>query len=438
MAGSVDVGIISVGAELVSGDYVDTNAQWLAQRVNEAGCRVVAELLVGDERPRLVEALEWMADRADILVIGGGLGPTADDITRFAVADFAGVDLVRDAELERRLHESYTRYRRRLPPTALCQADVPAGATIHEPLGTAAAFTLEVERSGRLVTVHVVPGVPWEFKGVVEAKMLPDLVQRSGGQARVTRTLHIAGIGESGIGEALRPISDRLDAAADDTDDPEHGIALAYLAKSDEVLVRVSATGSTPDRARARAEPVVGEVSDILGDAVTSVDDRRLEDEVRRLLDVAGLTVATVETFTAGHVAALLSDGPGGTAPFRGGVVATTTTPAAALGLPEVDLRGGGREAAVALARTAKERFDADIGLATTLLPEGVEGDGGEGGGPGGRKGMWAAWALVMPGGEVASGDHFLSGDRQILETRGAAMVLAALRRTLVERRQGR
>ncbi|MPZ59824.1 MAG: nicotinamide-nucleotide amidohydrolase family protein [Propionibacteriales bacterium] len=430
------VAMCSVGSELVAGEIIDTNAAWMARRVMESGCRVVAELLVGDDHDAIVDALRWLADRADVLIVSGGLGPTSDDLTRYAIADFAGVGLERRKELVAHLEDVYRRLDRPMPSGALRQADVPIGARIHEPLGSAAGFVLDApsaeraERAGRRVTVHALPGVPWEYKGTAERDVLPDLVERAGGQARVTRTLHVAGAGESWIGEALTEITDRLEAASAKPSDPEHGIELGFLAKAGEVQVRVTATGPTPLDARKRATAVVEEAAGSLGDAVTSVDERRLEDEIAHLLRARGWTIATAESCTAGRVSAALSSAPGAADYLRGGVVVyAAETAVTELGLDLGPLGGRGlvaeEEVAVALARGARERFGVDLAVATVGV---APGDVAPGGPPEGT----AIWAIAGPGDEIHADETYINGDRDLVQTRAAAFALESLRRRLL------
>lgn len=426
------VGICSVGSELLSGEIADTNAAWLAQRALESGCEVAAELVVGDDRALLREAFAWLAAHADTLVVGGGLGPTADDLTRDAVADFAGVSLERREELVKHLEAVYARLERPMPPAALRQADVPAGAVAHPPRGSAAGFTLDIDWEGPPLRVHVLPGVPWEYKELAERAVLPDLVARSGGQARVLRTIHVAGLGESGVGQALSDLTDRLAGAADDPAHPEHGLDVGFLATSDEVLVRVTAVGPSPQAARERSEPIVTEAADRLGDAVTSIDERRLEDEVARLLRATGRTVAMAEGVTAGRMTASLSSVPGAADFLRGGLVAyDPETVVDALGLDATLVSRHGlvsEEVAREMARVAQRRLAADYAVAVTGVAEG----GNDADPPAGT----IVWAVASLDGDVkAQRRHIPAGDQEIIQVRGAAFALEALRRLVAAER---
>jgi nicotinamide-nucleotide amidase len=435
----VRVAICSVGSELVSGDVPDTNAVWLARRLRDSGCRVVAQLLVGDDHDTLVGALEWLATRADVLVVGGGLGPTADDVTRYAVAAFAGVALERRQDLVERLERDYRRLGRTSSAGWLRQADVPVAAHVFRPLGTAAGFSLEVPRAGGTVAVYVLPGVPWEFKGSAERDVLPDVVRRSGGQAHVVRTLHVAGVGESRINDALEPVAGRLAAAAPRPDDPDHGLELSFLAGDDEVLVKVTAAGSSPFEAARKAARLVDEVAGVLGPAVTSVDERRVEDEVVRLLETSGATVSVAESFTAGRVCALLSGSRGFPRFLRGGsVVSSADAQAALLGEQAGVLDRHGpvsRPAVEAFAAAARLRFGSDYALATVgdtgPVERGETGDEPEEAGT-------AMWSIARPDGTFRTEERYIRGQHAMVQARAAALALAALRTDLLANPAGR
>lgn len=425
------LGICSVGSELVSGEIADGNAVWLAQRAGEAGWTVSRIIAVGDDRDEIVATIGWLRERSDLVVVGGGLGPTSDDLTRDAVADAAGVALERRADLVAHLEAVYERLARPMPVDALRQADVPVGATVHDPKGTAAGFSLTVADGRGAEVVHVLPGVPWEYRDLAERVVLPDLTRRAGGAATVLRTVHVAGLGESGVGERLRPVSDALEAARSRPDDVAHGVELSFLATADEVLVRVKSSGADPTDARTRGAAVLDRVIDLLGDAVTSVDERRLEDEVARALVARGLTVATAETFTAGRIAAQLATPAGSSAWLRGGVVAHA--PALLVDLLGVDAAalaaagpaGVDRDLVARLAVEARARAGADVGVAAVGVLEDAEADEA-------RPVGTAMWAVAV-GGTVTVEDRFIpAADRDILQARAAAFAIEALRRALV------
>ncbi|MDP9022054.1 MAG: CinA family nicotinamide mononucleotide deamidase-related protein [Actinomycetota bacterium] len=413
-------GICSVGTELVIGETTDTNAAWLARRLVEVGAEVTASVAVPDDHATIVAALRWLVERCDAVVVGGGLGPTPDDLTRAAVAEVAGVALERRPDLVSAIEAVFAHHEQHMGPANLQQADVPAGATALEPVGTAPGFTVEVARGpDRPCVVYAVPGVPHELRAMIERDVLPDLLRRGGTVATVSRTVHVTGMGESAVAEALAEVVEAAER-----------VQLAFLAGPDDVRVKVTASADDPEAAHRRVEPVVQEVVRRLGDRVAGVDEEDVAEQVARLLRLTGLTVATAESCTAGGVAARLARIPGATDYLRGGLVAyATDVKSDVLGVAQTVLDEHGPVAAPtsqAMARRVRELFAADVGVAVTC----VAGPGRQGGRPVGT----VIWALACHDGDVDHREVHLPGDRDTVGRRATGAVLHALRRHLAER----
>jgi nicotinamide-nucleotide amidase len=330
--------------------------------------------VVGDNEERIAAVLREALDRADAVIVTGGLGPTQDDVTREAVAAVAGVALRRDPAIERWLEERFARFgRQRMARMNLRQADVPEGArTIDNPRGTAPGLIVEV--GGK--PLYAVPGVPREMEGMLERVVLPDLAARAGeGRAIVSRTLRTAGVGESLLAERLTPLWESTAAAGE-------GVTMAYLASPGEVRVRLTAVDATREDALARIGPVEQAVRDELGTVVYGFDDETLEQAVTRLLGERGQTLATAESLTGGLVGGRVTSVPGASDHYRGGVVAyATEAKATVLGVDQklLDEHGPVSEpVAGAMAEGVRRAFAADVGLATT----GVAGPTEQGGHP--------------------------------------------------------
>lgn len=412
------VGICSVGTELVTGEVADTNAAWLARRVLEAGGDVGLHLAVGDDHRLLVEGLRWLAERCDAAVVGGGLGPTPDDLTRVAVAEVAGVPLERRDDLVAAISARFASRGLEMPLSNLRQAEVPAGATVFEPVGTAPGFAVEMRRGGApACVIYALPGVPFELRAMVERDVLPDLQRRGGRAAAVTRTVRLAGMGESQVAATLEDVV-------------APGVRLAFLAGGGEVQVKVSASALTPADARAATEPVVEEIRRRLGSAVAGVDEEGLEHAVARLLKTAGLTVAVAESCTAGQVTARLAAVPGASDYLRGGLIAyTSDVKQRVLGVPGAVLDDHGPvaiETTEAMAAQARGLFSADVGLAVTC----VAGPTGQGGRPVGT----VVTAIAGVERSVRSRSFEFPGDRATVQTRAATILLEGLRRYLTRR----
>jgi nicotinamide-nucleotide amidase len=407
--------ILSVGSELLLGDLTDTNATWLSQRLRELGVDVRHHLAARDDLDELVAALRWLGEQVHLIVVGGGLGPTADDLTREAVAAAAGVELEHHDDLEEQLVQRFASMGRRMAPQNLRQARLPAGATAFEPLGTAPGFGVTIDGT----RVFAVPGVPWELQGMWDRDVGPEVLALAGRGATLTRIVHVVGRGESDVAEQVEPVvADR------------EGVTLSFLAKSHEIQVRLTVTADDADLARERSQPLVEEVVGVLGGAVAGIDDESLEDVVVRLLGSTGTTVATAESATSGDIAARLARVPGASHGLLGGVaVYATDAKHDLLGIDHDLLEDPGPVSGPvteALARATRERFGADWGLAVT----GVAGPASQNGLPIGT----CYWALTDPEGRTEVHHRRLPGDRgQVIARLGTAGI-DLLRRRLLER----
>jgi nicotinamide-nucleotide amidase len=417
----VRVGICSVGSEIISGEITDSNATWLAQRLGEIGAEVGWVVAVGDVEVEISEAVRWLADRCDAVIVGGGLGPTPDDRTRAALSDVAGAPLLLHDDLVDAIRARFDEYGVTMPPSNARQAEIPDGAVAYPPVGTAPGFRVSVTRAdGATCDVFALPGVPWELKEMTIRDVLPDLELRSDRRSHVTRTVHVTGAGESRIAEILEPLTTRTEG--------ENDLEISFLASSDEIRVRVTAGGTTPDEARARSGTVVKEIVDRLGTLATGLDDERVEETIGRLLRLAGMTVATAESCTAGLIASRLASVTGATDYLRGGLVAYATgVKHDVLGVDASIIEEHGPCAvptAEAMAVRAREVFGADIGVGIVCVA-----------GPtpqGDREVGTTIWALATPDG-LRSWSRLLPGDRAAVTTRAAAVAIESLRRHLLE-----
>ncbi|MFC5752494.1 CinA family nicotinamide mononucleotide deamidase-related protein [Actinomadura rugatobispora] len=343
------VELVTIGDELLLGDTVNGNAAWMGRRLAEHGLEVTRSVVVGDELDVIVEAVEEALSRADAVIATGGLGPTYDDLTRDALAKAAGVALVRDAALERRLRERVAAAGRELQPMALRMADVPEGAGILvNSAGSAAG--LRVRLGGGVV--YALPGVPFEMRTMIDEVVLPELA----GEHRVARrTLRTAGVWESVLATSLAPV----EAMA--------GIRLAYLPDPAEVKIRISATGADAPGLLDEAEASVRE---LLGDVVYGAGEQTLDRVVHGLLAERSATVATAESLTGGLIGAELTRMPGSSATYAGGMVTySTALKNELLGVPADLLEAHGAvhpDVAAAMAAGVRERLGATYGVAVT------------------------------------------------------------------------
>ncbi len=407
--------VLSVGSELLLGDLTDLNATWISRRSRELGIEVVHHLAVRDEVDEFVDALGYLGERVHVVIIGGGLGPTADDVTREAVAAAAGVELEQRTDLEELLVERFASMGARMPAQNLRQARVPVGATAFEPVGTAPGFALTLSSGTR---VFAVPGVPWELRSMWDRDIAPELLALAGAGATLTRIIHVVGKGESAVAELVEPVVEGRD-----------GVVLSFLAKSEEIQVRLTVTADDADTARANSQPLVEEVVGELGSSVAGIDEETLEDVLVRLLGATGTTVATAESATAGGISARVARVPGASHGLLGGVaVYDTSAKHLLLGVDQELLDEHGPVSGPvtdALARATRERFGADWGLAVT----GVAGPASQNGLPIGT----CFWALTHPDGHTEVHNRRIPGDRQQVMARLGTVALDLLRRRLLE-----
>ncbi len=367
MSRGLSAEIIAVGTELLLGDAVDTNSAHLSQRLAEIGVDVYRHTTVGDNPARLETAIAEACARADAVLVTGGLGPTQDDLTRDAVAALAGVALERDERLVAHLDRFFRDRGREMPVANLRQADLPAGARVLDPVGTAAGFALEVAGA----TVYCLPGVPREMAPMADADVVPELAARAGARVTVSRLVRTAGMSESLVAERAGAIVERLDEAGNPT--------VAFLASRGETRVRVTGKADSREAALALVDPVVEELVDLLGAGVAGLDDEGVEHAVARLLRERGWTLALAESVTGGLVAGRLVGVPGASDWLRGGLVVYATASKRALaGLGDVLAAHGpvSEGTSIALATAARERLDADVGVGVTGVAGPDEQDG--------------------------------------------------------------
>ena len=406
--------ILSTGDELVRGRTADTNTAEIARALAGEGVSVVGAMLVSDDEDELTAAISAAADRADVVVLSGGLGPTADDCTRGAAARAAGVALERRADVEASLRARFERRRMRMPESNLLQADAPAGAEIlANRHGTAPGFVVAV-RGARLFAL---PGPPHEMRAVLAEEALPRIRALAGGGGRVvrTRTLETFGEREAAVGEAIADLMQR-------GREPRVGTT----AVRGVIKVVIHAEGGA-DEVRERREAAEAEIRRRLGPIVFGADGETLADVVARTLLARGTKIATAESCTAGLVAAALTETPGVSAIFPGGVVVySNEEKTRLLGVPaELIARVGAvsEEVARAMASGVRSRFGADVGLAVT----GIAGPGG--GTP--EKPVGLVHVALDVRGTVQHRRLLLPGDRALVREIAVKSALDLVRRAL-------
>jgi nicotinamide-nucleotide amidase len=364
------VELLAVGTELLFGDIVNGNAAWLGQRLAEVGIDVTTSVVVGDNVDRIAESVTTALARADALVITGGIGPTQDDLTREGLAAAAGVELVRDPDLEEGLRARFTALRRDVPEMNYRQADLPRGArALPNQRGTAPGVRVEIGEG----VAYALPGVPHEMEQMFADEVLPDLL-RIGGQPAciVHRVLRTAGMWESAVAAALAPHVERLEA--------EGGVTVAFLASRGQTRVRLTAKAETYDAAVAMIAPEEALAREALGTGVYGADEETLEGVCVGLLREREATVATAESLTGGLLGAELSRAPGSSDVFAGGIVTyATEAKIEQLGVPEGLVGQYGvisDECAAAMAEGVRDRLHTTYGVSLTGVAGPTEQEG--------------------------------------------------------------
>ena len=405
--------IISIGDELTSGQNLDTNSQWLSQRLGELGVRVVFHTTVADDLDANVLAFKSASERADLVIASGGLGPTADDLTRDALAAAAGVELVLDDATLAWLIALFQRRGLEMPERNRIQAMFPRGARIvPNPHGTAPGIDLSIASPDRTSRIFALPGVPAEMKEMWDQTVSGEIRRLVSGDVRVIRHKRIKcfGVGESDLEKMLPDLIRRGRY-------PQVGITVSGAT----ITLRITAAESTEAACEAAMQPTIQTIHDCLGTLVFGEDDEELQHAVVRLLKGRNQTLSTAEWGTAGIVAAWLGDADPDSAVFRGGVVASSNRALDSVlqgstRLSEVARTSGG-ELAAEMAVRCRAMFATDYAIAIGPFPR-FE--------PAGPPGL-CHFAVAAADGVTVKSAPF-AAHPEILKTRAAKQALNLLR----------
>jgi nicotinamide-nucleotide amidase len=356
--------IISIGTELLLGEITDTNSAYLAGQLPLVGLDLHFISTVGDNQRRLVDTLHQAWQRSDIIITTGGLGPTQDDITREAIAEFLGEELTIDIALLKNLEELFRYYKIAMPASNIKQASViPSAKIIQNPRGTAPGWW--IERDNRIIIT--MPGPPHEMQLIWIKEVLPKLQKKTEGTAIVSKTLKTFGLTEAEVDELASPFL------------PATNPTLATYAKSDGIHLRVTAKASSESKAQELIAQREADIRAVLGDHIWGVDSDTLEKIVGNLLTAKGLSLATMESYTGGFLANVITNVPESSKYFKGGLVAYTDEAEEAFGFDSqlISLYGTiSAEIAEAMATTAREKLRTSIGVGITGVTGPMEMEG--------------------------------------------------------------
>ena len=355
--------IISVGTELLLGHITNTDARDVSEQLAKIGINVLYHTVVGDNPGRLAKCIEIAKQRADIIITTGGLGPTCDDLTKDILAKSFGLELIRNDAEYQALYD-YISARHKYTENNTRQAMLPEGCTVfHNTCGTAPGCAFE--KDGKIVIM--LPGPPKECRAMLRESVLPYLRTKSD-EVILSHTVRIFGIGESGVDDLFADEMNRMTNPS-----------LAPYAKEADCLLKVTAKAGTEAEAEAMCQPVIDHIRERLGEYVYGIDVESLEETAFALLKEKRFTLAFAESCTGGEAAKRLTDLPGASTVFKGGVVTyTNEAKATLLGIdPDViDTEGAvSYEVAAEMAENIRTILRADLGVGVTGLA-GPDGDG--------------------------------------------------------------
>jgi len=356
--------ILTIGDELLRGEIVDTNKSFLADRLLGLDIETHFQTSVRDDPPAMIDAFRRAATRSEIALVSGGLGPTRDDLTAAALAEAFGLDLILDEVALERIRSFFRERGREMTENNVSQARFPKGADIlPNPLGTAPGFAI----AQGTTHFYCMPGVPNEMTRMMDEQVLPRIEATRGNALAIrARLLRTFGMGESTLDDELKDI-----AASGD-------VSLGFRTSFPDNYLRPLARAATAEQAEAELDRICDAIRQRLGPLVYGEDQQTLDAVVGQMLAERRMTIAVAESCTGGLIASRITGNPGSSAYFAGGVVAySNAAKSALLGVPAALLEAHGAVSdpvVRAMAEGVRERFDVDIGVATT----GISGpDGG-------------------------------------------------------------
>lgn len=357
--------IICTGDEVLTGKIVNTNFSYMTQKLEDAGLSVFWGTTVGDDRESLLRAFQLAGERADAVIVNGGLGPTVDDLSQEIAAQAAGVGLVLHEEWLEKMQDFFSKRARTMPPNNRKQAMLPEGAEmLDNPIGTACGFALDIGKARFFFT----PGVPRELRRMLEEQIIPRLLARSGEPTTIfLKRFHSYGLGESHVDQLLSGIEDM---------EPDGSIKLGFRAHYPQIETKLTVRGTDQADIERKLAPVQEEVRRRLGNFILAEDSQTLEGTVLASLLQHEGSLALVETFTGGQIAVRLAPLPHAERVFRRGIVVRELPELHnALSLSHASLAGPmTQEATEAVARAACEQTGASHALVVLIeLDDGAD-----------------------------------------------------------------
>lgn len=360
----MEAAILTIGDEILIGQIVDTNSAWLGQKLSEIGIKVKKIFSLGDQKEEIIKGLSQAISESDMVIITGGLGPTKDDITKVAIAEFLGVELFFHHETYERIKRIFEKIGKQMSSSHDSQCFMPEGVTIlKNSMGTAPGMLFNYKNK-KIISL---PGVPYEMKAIMEEVVLPMLVDESVNTI-IHKTILTCCTGETVIENR---ISDLVSSFP-----PE--LKIAYLPSLAQVRLRLTATGNNLEAIQKMINYYTDGISERLSDVIFGYDDSSLENELQKLCISKGLTIALAESCTGGHISSKIVSVPGSSEYYLGGMVAySDEIKKKLLHVSEVTLHNYGAVSE----ETVKEMVDGTIRIFNCDAAISVSGIAGPGGG---------------------------------------------------------
>lgn len=407
--------IISIGSEILRGQIVDTNANFIAQKLTELGINLEHISAVSDNPESLLSTLKLALQRSDLIITTGGLGPTEDDITYETIARALNLKLIKYPEAEENLKIFFKKINKSISPCNLKQVYLPEGAKIIiNQYGTAPAMILEKDNK----MICSFPGVPHEMKNLIEENLIPYLKEKFPPSViKKSKILKITGLGESSVNELIRDYINK-----------QTNLSFGIYANPEDIQVQISTQAPTEKEVEKLLQSSVNQLTKILGNYVYGRDEETIEEVVGNLLKSKKLKISVAESCTGGMLGEMITRIPGSSEYFQGGVISYHAKIKEGLLKvpPEVIKKYGevSKEVAQLMAEGVRRCCHSDIGISITGIA-----------GPGGateKKKVGLVYMALADGKKTITQKHQLFGNRQLIRVRSAHRALNMLRMYLM------
>ncbi len=349
--------VVTIGDEILYGQITDTNTQWISSALDKIGIKIIRKSSVGDDYQEIIQILEESTQRADVVLITGGLGPTKDDITKKTLAEFTSDTLVRNEVALEHVTELFRKFGRELSDINRQQADIPSRSIyLHNAVGTAPGMWLNYQGT----VIISMPGVPFEMKYLMEKEVIPRLRQEFQCPVILHKVIRTAGIGESWLAEKIADWEDQL---------PPH-IKLAYLPNLGQVRLRLTGIGPDEDNLKADIEQEADKLLPLIREYIYGEGEDDLELTIAKLLLEQKATLSTAESCTGGYLAHSITANPGSSAYYLGSVISySNQVKMDLLGVDENTLMNHGavsEETVIQMAEGARNALKTTYALSTS------------------------------------------------------------------------